>query len=233
MGFFARFFKPKAAPVQDPMDCCDRDSDWYLSEEGKACFAEAASHAQEMVDYLNSNGVSACTIDAYNNGDYKSLNLFPCKYVYEYLKASYDFEDEEGDYRDAFNIVSVFLSGDAVDTSKKDPNKKIDLSFPACLDWDKSPVLKYLAGPAHAFFYLDGPMGPYLASEVVFTWVIRYIEQVAFDKDEDANEEAWLNNPAFFTRKNVYSHQIEFLDEGLLHDKIKKAAKYPELVRDM
>lgn len=229
MGLFG-FGKKKEEPQKDPMDCTDRDEDWFLSDEGKACWEEAKSHAKEMVAYVNEKGLTEKTLYNYLEDEYMSLPLFPMKFVYEYLKSDIEASCNMDDFDCAFPILALFLSGEGAD-GVSDPNRKIRLDFPYFLDWDKNPLLRYFREEKYQMFYSkDETLGFVPLNLFHLITVIRYIDSVASEKDEDANEESWISNSNLFVKKNIYTHVVESLPNKVVEENLKKAAKYPELL---
>lgn len=231
MGLFGLGKKKSAPePEKDPLDCTDRDTNWYLSEEGKACWEEAESHVKEMVDYVNEKGLNGKTLYDYLDYEYMSLPLFPMKFVYEYLKSDFEVKLHLYDYEFSYPILALFLSGEAND-NLSGPNRKIQLNYPNFLDWDKNPLLKYFyAGKFKMFYSEDRTLGFVPLNLYHLITVIRYIDSVATEKDEDANEESWVSDPKIFVKNNIYTHIVESLPDKVVEENIRKAAKYPELL---
>jgi hypothetical protein len=219
MGLFDFLKKKKPAEEKvekDPLDCTDRETEWFLSPEGKTCWEEAKSHAKEMVDYVNERGLTSDTLGYYFDNEYRDLPLFPLKFVWEYLNASAPDSFDLSDYQDAYYLLALFLSAEGVD-GESSSKRKIDLAYPDFLDWDKNPVLGYFADEKFKMFYSENEDEPslFLDPETLIT-IIRYINGVAMEKDEDARKENWINDATFFTKKNIYSHQTK----PLPHDEI-------------
>jgi hypothetical protein len=215
---------------KDPLDCTDRDTEWYLSEEGKACWEEAESHVKEMIDYVNEKGLNGKTLYDYLDDEYMSLPLFPMKFVYEYLKSDIEVACYLDDYEFAYPILALFLSGEA-DDNLSDANRKIQFNYPNFLDWDKNPLLKYFYAKKFKMFYSEDETLDFVPLNLNhLITVIRYIDSVATEKDEDANEESWVSDPKIFVKKNIYTHIVESLPNKVVEENMKKAAKYPELL---
>jgi hypothetical protein len=230
MGLFG-FGKKKPVVEKDPMDCTNRETEWYFSDEGKTCWEEAKSHAKEMVDYVNSNGLSSDTLTRYLEREYMSLPLFPMKFIYEYIKASNPNPWDLSNYHDAYILLALFLSGEGCDDEPK-LGKKIGIVYPSFLDWDKNPLLRYYHNDTYKMFFSKNAMGfQQLIDPSDLITIIRYIDSVAGEKDEDANEEGWIKDQSSFIKKNIYTHEIEPFPHAEVLAKIKGGAKYPELIQ--
>lgn len=230
MGLFG-FGKKKVVAEKNPMDCTNRETAWYFSDEGKACWEEAKSHATEMVNYVNANGFSLGTLNKYVSQDFRQLPLFPIKYVHEYMRSTNQFECDY--YRGFFLYLALFLSGEGSDEDNH-LNSKLAVRYPDFLNWDKNPLLRFFKSYYGRFenFYVKSSVGgsPLLYAPNAAVTVIRYIDRVVSEKDEDPTSEPWLSDRKVWTTTNIYTNEVSEIPLDKFHAAVKALAKYPDLL---
>lgn len=232
MGLFG-FHKKQEEPVKNPLDCSNRPTEWFSSEEGKACWLEAKSHVKEMVDYVTGKYPTWLEgLTRYIGGEYISLPLFPLKYAYEYI-GSFD-RIEESIYHEFFLYLAFFASADWCDGEAL-PNNPLAVTYPDFLDWDRNPLLKFFEmyyGRVKNFHKESSfHLGQILIAPSAAVCVIRYICMCSTEKGVDVTDEPWLQDQSIWMKKNIYTNDVTEAPIEEMKKKILAVAKYPEYVR--
>lgn len=200
---------------KNPLDCSERELDWFYTQDGENSFREAIKHTDEMFDELEKTNMD------YILSNYKNYPLYPCVYFSNLLNAL--------GLRDSTLFILLSTYGMAVEKNQTHPFEGLairylcdwscdwvsseqddfDLSYPNIVTEEKNPLLGFMRE------YNKFSENHNIAN---ITYVYSYVCK-CMNKGIDVTHENWIFDEDSYLSDGIYSTG----EEADIEEFIKKA----------